>query len=421
MSKTKKKNEEIQLEEKVTETVEMLSKDDAETKKEDVVVVEKPVEAIAPVIEETAGKAEEPEIAANTPLEVDEKEKEVVQEDSTKKPKEVLETKKAKFKYAPPRLIKTIGVEIKNVTKNKQVISKVDSDDETKKNNEILAKYLEYKDKGEIIWGRIIGTELDEKSNMVAAVCMDDDNQKILIPDMSYFLEKTEFQRDYEKASKKEKMLIRQKFISYQTGAIICFVISNAFIDREYGLTVIGDRVTALKKMQDYYFTHKEFPQTKENTVEVGNIVEARVLSVRSFKVFVECCGVETFIAPFYLSNGTINNCKEVCKPGDILKLKVRKFYTSPENYISLTARSNASEEDIRAIKKNSTYLGTIEKINKTKKIITVRLENGVNVSVFESNVYNVDVERLAQGDKVIVSIFEVLDTRAYGRIITKI
>ncbi len=284
----------------------------------------------------------------------------------------------------------------------------------------IAGKYDDLRKKSEVIWARVVGSELDKKAHSVAIVCLLDDGQRALIPDYLYFMPETKFDEGYENQSDSEKAKIRQKLASYQMGAIVCFTILSVSKDEKMGLTIFGNRVEAMNRMQDFYFTHKKYPQTKENTIAVGDKTKARVLTVRSHKLFVECCGVETYLSPYYLSNETITNCKNLYKPGDVIDVEIRKMYTEPKNYLSLTSRFSITKEKAQQIIKGSTYLGTVERIDAQKGTVSIRLTNGLNVSVLRNKIITVDPKTLAKGDRVVVEVTKVLDEFAQGFIIAK-
>lgn len=285
----------------------------------------------------------------------------------------------------------------------------------------VVEKYENFRKTNEVIWARVVGSEEDKsRKNSVGAVCDLGDGNRAIIPDTLYFMPDTQFDEKYDEQDDEGKTRIRKKFISYQIGAIICFTVFSVSVDKEKGVTIFGNRVDAMNKLQDFYFTHINYPQTESNTIAVGDKTKARVLTVRSHKLFVECCGVETFISPYYLSNDTIANCKDFYKPGDIIEVKIRKLYTEPKNYISVTARNAITKEKMSQIVKGSTYLGVVDRIDVKKGTISVRLSNGLNISILKDKIVTVDPKTLAKGDKVIVEITKVLDNFAQGFIITK-
>lgn len=398
VSKRKKTNEAVKEVEIETET-----KDAQEAKP---IVVEEPTieEALkkAEPIKDEMGSVEKP-LVENKPIDEEKKTKTDSPKKKNAEPKEKVENK---------TLADFGGVNAKGVEafKAKAVVI----------NNKIADKYDDLRKKGEVIWARVVGSELDKKMHSVAIVCLLDDGQRALIPDCFYFMPDTKFDEGYENQSDSEKAKIRQKLASYQMGAIVCFTIFSVSRDEKMGLTIFGNRVDAMNKLQDFYFTHKNYPQTKENTIAVGDKTKARVLTVRSHKLFVECCGIETFLSPYYLSNETITNCKNLYKSGDVIDVEIRKMYTEPKNYLSLTSRFSITKEKAQQIIKGSTYLGTVERIDGQKGTISIRLTNGLNVSVLRNKIVTVDPKTLAKGDRVVVEVTKVLDEFAQGFIIAK-
>lgn len=326
-----------------------------------------------------------------------------------------VETKPAKAAAVvrPKKLEEFGGFKVKGIEKDLKPKVVID--------RKIEEKYKKLQKDNEVIWARVVGSEEDKsRKHSVGAVCDLGDGQRAIIPDSLYFMPDTQFDEKYDEQSDAEKARIRKKFISYQIGAIVCFTVFSVSTDKDKGLTIFGNRIDAMNKLQDFYFTHINYPQTESNTIAVGDKTQARILTVRSHKLFVECCGVETFLSPYYLSNDTVVNCKDFYKPGDVIEVTIRKLYTEPKNYISLTARNSMSKEKMHQIVKGSTYLGTVDRIDPKKGTISVRLANGLNISVLREKIVTVDPKTLAKGDKVIVEVTKVLESFAQGFVIAK-
>lgn len=376
---------------------------EAEPTEEEVKADEKPFTEDEPISEETKAKIDSLE-----------KEHEEIKEKPEAKPQKV-EAPKAKTAaiVRPKKLDDFGGFKTKEVERDSKPKVAVD--------RKAVEKYEKLRKDNEVIWAKVVGSEEDKsRKNGLGAVCDLGDGLRAIIPESLYFMPDTQFDEKYEEQNDDEKVRIRKKFISYQIGAIVCFTVFSVSIDKEKGLTIFGNRVDAMNKLQDFYFTHINYPQTESNTIAVGDVTKARILTVRSHKLFVECCGVETFIPTYYLSNETIVNCKDYYKPGDVIEVKIRKLYTEPKNYIAVAARDRISQEKIKQIVKGSTYLGTVDRVDAKKGTISVRLANGLNVSILKDKVITVDPKALAQGDKVIVEILKVLDNFALGFVITK-
>lgn len=302
--------------------------------------------------------------------------------------------------------IKTIGVESEELIQQRLK-------EERNIEEETYNQLLEYKKNKTILWAEVYSSEIDTRLGMVGILALWN-GFRICIPDKMYFLDSYQFSLDYKTLKPEEKVVVRQRFASYQIGAHVCFTITA--IDRKpkengegYIYGVIGNRIEALTILQDIYFKHKKYNVGKPVDIQVGDLAEAHVLSVSSRYAVVETLGIETRIDAFNLSNEYVDDCHEIVKPGDTLKVRIRKLHINEENeptYLTVSARLNKVPDAISGMKIGSTYLGVVTKFNKETKIYTVRLKNGVNASVFENNVMN--HQKLINGDSVIVLVAEI-------------
>lgn len=302
----------------------------------------------------------------------------------------------------------------------------VKSDDvleDEKKEKEDKAKFFErlkkYKDEEKVLWGYVSGAESD--GNMAGAVVIWND-MRIIIPDSAFFMPNTVFPKGYKDSDKKGKITARKQFISYQINARICFVITDVAKTKD-GVVMMGSRVKAMRKLQDRYFYHLKDKTLEETGIKLGDIAYAHVLYVRAYNVLVECLGVETYLDAFNLSNEAVDNCFEFVKPGDTVKVRLKKIHlnenTNEGVYLTVSGRLNATPEQIKNIKKGATYSGTIKGYNKANACYTVRLKDGVNVSVLKKNVNK--KLNLVRNDNVIVLVTSVKDDYVMGSIVTQI
>ena len=302
--------------------------------------------------------------------------------------------------------IKTIGVESEELIQQRLK-------EERNTEEETYNQLLEYKKNKTILWAEVYSSEIDTRLGIVGILALWN-GFRICIPDKMYFLDSYQFSLDYKTLKPEEKVVVRQRFASYQIGAHVCFTITA--IDRKpkesgegYIYGVIGNRIEALNILQDIYFKHKKYNVGKPVDIQVGDLAEAHVLSVSSRYAVVETLGIETRIDAFNLSNEYVDDCHEIVKPGDTLKVRIRKLHINEGNeptYLTVSARLNKTPDAISGMKIGSTYLGVVNKFNKETSVYTVRLKNGVNASVFENNVMN--HQKLFSGDSVIVLVTEI-------------
>ena len=95
----------------------------------------------------------------------------------------------------------------------------------------------------------------------------------------------------------------------------------------------------------------------------------------------------------------------------------MHKDYGDP--YLTLSARINARQQEIDKISIGSVYLGYVQAIKKETNIITVRLTNGVNVSV---SILSIPAGiKLILNQAVVVRITKKDNTFVMGRLIEKV
>ena len=291
--------------------------------------------------------------------------------------------------------------------------------------NKIVNEFKTKMEKEEILWAKVTNVVFDysdkEKKNKsrVGIQCTWN-GVEIMIPDNAYFPDKKLFGSNYSKMNDEEKINQRYKVASYQIGAIICLVVDFASATND-GMIVLGDRNKALAKLQDFYFTHENYKQTINNTLEVGGTAIARVLAVRSHNVLVECCGVETFIDSFSLANVPVDNCHDVVEVGDVIKVKIKKIYPQ-DKYITVVGRTCDIEKLVEETEIGTLYLGTLISKN-DKGVHTFRIGNGLNVCVGRGQIKNIsNIDSLVRGDEIIIEIIGKADDNSFlfGRAVAR-
>lgn len=346
-------------------------------------------------------------------------EKETALETPQNEPKAVSESSNTNSVTFNSRMIGIASREVKNQKKTPTLAE------------ETLALLAKIKENKEILWAKISGVEynLDAEGNrtMIGITCVWDDGEghkvTITIPDQLYFIDDTNFGKDYDKKEPKDQVAIRHRIASFQIGATVCFTILNSFKDKNDNVFAIGNRLEALKTLQDIFFIHENYRATLENTLVVGSQVRANVLSVRPHDVFVECCGVETHIDNFSIANSPVENCRDVVKTGDIITARIRKIYTEPKPYLSLTCRTGNTKSFFEKAQVGSVSVGKLVAINKEKAAYTFRLENGLDVVVYEGNNMTTRAKLLVRGDRAIVQIVKKKPekNKLIGKIVQKI
>ena len=332
------------------------------------------------------------------------------------KPNHVHKQKKAKKKK--PNFINSVG------EKSKEIILTDNANDKSEKEYEIYKKLLLAQKTRQLLYGEVYGIEPNEKLGKVIIAVMWN-GVKISIPDSEYFEPNFEFGSRYKIASAEEQLKRRAIMAGFQNGARVAFivkavqrdVIRGGEYDGEYNIACVASRKEAMELMRDIYFYHKERVHARNSIkdIKIGDIAEANVIAVKEDVIVVECFGVETRIPAREASEEYIENCKDFFSPGDTIKVKVKKVYINGSSsvYLTVSGKINDSSKFINTMNVKSTYLGTVESVNRNKKIYNVRLKNGVLAGVLFDNVQgNVP---LFIGNKVTVKVSKVKDTYVYG------
>lgn len=277
----------------------------------------------------------------------------------------------------------------------------------TRKLEDAIQKLEKYKDENRILWAKIVGVEYDDpkKKTKVFIKCKWDEIE-ISIPDSMYFASNKLLGDNYEKLSEERKAEVKYNVASLHIGAIICFTIDSILKLSETDYLIFGNRAKAMLILQDYYFTHNQFPQTEQNTLKIGDIVKAHVIAIKPYNVLVECCGVETYIDNFSISNMPVDNCRDVIERGSTIDVKIKKIYVNDDsNYLTVIGRTCNISEKMDEIKLNSLHLAKLIHLNEKKGTYTFRLSNGLNVLVYKKTIKNFNPNRLVRGDSAIIRI----------------
>ena len=283
---------------------------------------------------------------------------------------------------------------------------------------------------GRIAWGETYGVEPAEflrKSGSAFAVCARFNNVKVLIPEKEYFESTFNFGSDYASLPEEEKRNRRVGTARYQSGSRVCFVVKGVVrepiegegADGDYNIIVIASRREAMAELRDMFFIHDHNPAIPSRTVEVGDTAEARVVGVREAYALVECLGVETRVDAFQLNDDYVENCNDFVKPGDRMKVRIRKVYINPDNsvYLTVSGRMNEVPRSISEIKIGGTYLGKVDHYNSASNTYTIILKPmGVNASVrADYDHINGGIE-LMNGDDVSVLVTNIAPTFVIGK-----
>ena len=320
-----------------------------------------------------------------------------------------------------PAVIGSIGIESEELIERQR---KAKAKSLKNKKEESYKQLLKFKDLKTILWSEIDSVELDAKNNMVGIIAYWN-GLRVCIPDVFYFEPNFKFPEKYYDAhtSAREKINIKRVIASYQTRAKICFTIENITHEKQedgsYVYGVIGNRISAMKCLRDIFFVHEKYFPGMPVMVKKGDIADAHILSVTPDRALAECLGVEVRIDRYAMSNEYIENCKDVVKSGDSLKVRIRNYRINDDGTVNLyvSGRMNKPSGEIENMKKHSTYTGTITSYNKEKGRYTARLKSGVNAFIKENNVVGGKV--LSVGDEVVILVTYIGENSVGGNVMS--
>ena len=321
------------------------------------------------------------------------KKKEVSAQKSTKK-----EAKKTVKKATVTSKLKGL---IKKPTKQKEVKEVIDSTDigevsktisRKTKTQEIKDRFDEYRLNNTVLWGEIISVIGEEH----IFIQVQFDEHTVLIPDEKFFPTDYSFGARYANMNPEQQRKKRRVSARFRIGGKVPFVVEGIqkIDDRNSKFILEGNRLKALDIIKDRYLGN--------HSVKIGDEVKANVLAVFENFILVECLGIETRISAYNLTDkNVVDNCMDYISTGDEITVRVKKMKYNPDGtyYLAVSGRLNHGAKNMRDINEGDAYMGYVECYNSQTRIYTIKLTNGVNVSVHEKSV--VSRGRLNRGDKV--------------------
>ena len=305
------------------------------------------------------------------------------------------------------------------------LITKEKSDAEI--SNDLYTTLKRYEHDGEILWGTVVGVELEAKDVVVIVVW---NGIMVKIPATSYFEPEFDFGKNFSRMRFNEDKLAKiARCAKYQLNAKVCFKVAavrkrlykTGPFAGSYEIICIGNRRLAMETIRDIYFWHKNRKLSESQTprsIKVGDIItNVNVLSVKEDNVLVECKGVETRLgAHNLLDSCVVDNCCDYVKPGDSITVRVKQIYLNEQEnglpgnvHLSVTGRLNEPKKNLSMIQIGADYLAVVDGFNKEKGVYTMIVKGyGVPAAVPESNVLG--RIGLIRGDMVLVHVTNKYD-----------
>ncbi|RHV70260.1 MULTISPECIES: S1 RNA-binding domain-containing protein [Clostridia] len=154
----------------------------------------------------------------------------------------------------------------------------------------------------------------------------------------------------------------KSKICSSMTGADIDFTVIA--LDKKAHSIMASRQLAMNAKMHDMFIaeTAKGHPM-----VQVGSIVEAKILSVATTVVRLEIFGVETLTSVYKLQNRWVSNARDRYFVGDKVRVRITEIIYSEDHKkvegVFCEARS-LNADDIHMCKPGATYSGEVTRVN---------------------------------------------------------
>ena len=241
--------------------------------------------------------------------------------------------------------------------------------EEDKARNDLI-DLLESQKSGRILTGTIQGVEntTDNPPNSLAVIYHG--NFKVIIPAEEAVLPPD----DLRGRSLSE---IMHYLITKRLGAEVDYIVKG--IDVQAGIAVASRLEAMRSKRRQYYFgTDRD----GNNLLYSGVCAEARVVSVIRAGIFIDLCGLETYIPLRELSYQRMMDAASQYRPGQRILVKILDIDRSDRDNIRVTASvkqagENPYEKALRRYSIGDCYVGTVSMVDTTG--VFVALDGGID------------------------------------------
>ncbi len=221
-----------------------------------------------------------------------------------------------------------------------------------------------------ILTGTLGGIEQTEDGMHVALV--EFKGYRILIPTSEMFVKLVD-DTDNNKLSVGMRL---SRSLSSMLGAEVDFIVKG--IDAESRSVVASRREAMLKKCQNFYI---EPSDDGRPLIEVGGVVQARIIAVHEKMLRVEIFGVETAIPARDIAWEWLGDVRDSYSVGATIYVRITEIDASDIEQIKVKAevksQIDTSKEKLSRCKIQSKYAGRV--IDVHKGVVFIRLTNGVN------------------------------------------
>lgn len=158
----------------------------------------------------------------------------------------------------------------------------------------------------------------------------------------------------------------QKNFMTNSIGTKIPFVLTSFVVDEETGMAVgTGSRIQGLKKEWKKYFG-----PTPDYDIRPDTEVVATVLAVGRFNLYLTVCGMDCTIKAKYLTYRYIQDCRDLYKPGQQIRMKVSEVDLSdpkkPElKFNALVYEKDRCKRNAARLSKGTVHIGTVVTISR--------------------------------------------------------
>ena len=241
--------------------------------------------------------------------------------------------------------------------------------EEDKARNDLI-DLLESQKSGRILTGTIQGVEntTDNPPNSLAVIYHG--NFKVIIPAEEAVLPPDDLRG-------RSLSVIMHYLITKRLGAEVDYIVKG--IDVQAGIAVASRLEAMRSKRRQYYFgTDRD----GNNLLYSGVCAEARVVSVIRAGIFIDLCGLETYIPLRELSYQRMMDAASQYRPGQRILVKILDIDRSDRDNIRVTASvkqagENPYEKALRRYSIGDCYVGTVSMVDTTG--VFVALDGGID------------------------------------------
>ncbi len=280
-------------------------------------------------------------------------------------------------------------------------------EDENEKKQAKLARLAQYDTarRQETLMTGIVGSaDIDEKLGNAFWVIYDD-NVKIFIPYEEALMIQP---ADIGNANTHKALVSKKNILTNAIGAQVSYIITSMQIDSESGTAVcVGSRVAGLKKERKMYFGPSRVYEIQE-----GTDVDATILSVGPYAVYITTCGIDKKVRNTDLSFQFHENLKDHFTPGQVIRMRIMKMNLDADiPKLFLSAKPiliREYQENLKLVRPGSRYCATVVSIHANHQGDGIRAHLFVEEAMFPATCVDIKpgiLKNICSGTKV---IFEV-------------